>query len=120
MAAVLGDERDAGTDRRARVARRDRLAEQRDRPGVVRVDAEHGPGDLAAARAHQPGESDDLARPHLERDVVELTGCGQALHVEDDVADLGRRLGEEVAHLAADHLATIWLSVVSATLSVEM
>ncbi len=34
---------------------------------------------------------------------MELAGSLEALHVEHDIADRGRRLGVEVAHLAADH-----------------
>jgi hypothetical protein len=70
---------------------------------VVAVDAEHRPGDLAAAGAHQPGQRHDLAGAHLEGHVVEDTGAVQPLDLEDRGADVGRGLREQVAHLAADH-----------------
>ena len=63
------------------------LAAHQHPAGVVAVDAEHGPGHLAAAGPDQAGQRDDLARPDLERDVGEHAFPGQAL----DHAGRGRR-----------------------------
>ena len=63
LAAVLGDERHAGADRGAGVVPLDRPAEQADRARVVRVDAEDGPGDLAAPGADEARPARRSRRP---------------------------------------------------------
>ena len=103
VAPVLGDEGDAGTDRGARAPWAHPPSAQGDGAPVVGVDAEDGPGDLAATGSDEAGQADDLARADGEGDVVELAGGGEALHVEDHLADLGRRLGEQLGDLAAHH-----------------
>ena len=62
LAAVLGDEADAGAHRGASgVPARQPRAVDLDVARVGRVDAEDRAGDLAAAGADQAGERDDLA-----------------------------------------------------------
>ena len=83
---------------------RHRPAGEVHRAGVVAVDAEDRAGDLAAAGADEAGEADDLARAHVERDVVEDARARQPLDLEQRFADLGRQLGEQLGDVAADHL----------------
>ena len=77
----------------------------RDHPGVVAVDAEDRAHDLRAPGSHEPGEGDDLTGSHVEGDALELPGAAEIAHAEDDLADLGRHLREQVGDLAADHPA---------------
>ena len=63
LPAVLGDEADPGGHRGRRRGAAQLAAAHHDPAGVVAVDAEHGPGHLAAARPDQAGQGDDLARP---------------------------------------------------------
>ena len=60
---------------------------------------------LRAARADQPGDAEDLARAHVERDVVEHAVEGEILDRQHDVADRHRLLREHLGDLAADHHA---------------
>ena len=107
LAPVLGDERHAGVDgglgrSRGHAASRDitHLA------GVVRVDAEDGAGDLAAARADEAGQGDDLAGADLEVDVVRRRPAASARRPAGP-ARRSRRppWGTASSMLAADHLA---------------
>ena len=79
-------------------------AVERDAAGVAAVDAEDRPRDLGAAGADQPGERDDLARPHVERDVGEDALARQALDLEHGLADASLPRGR-ARQLAADHRA---------------
>ena len=81
---VLGDEADPRGHRAGRRGPPQLAAAHHDPARVVAVDAEHGPGHLAAARPDQPGQGDDLARPDVQRDVGEHAFPGQVLHVEHD------------------------------------
>ncbi len=104
FAAVLGHEGEPLAHRGARVLGRHRPSGEPYRSGVVAVDAEDRASDFAPAGAHEPCETDDLAGPHREADVVEDAGTREPLDLEQGRADLGRLLGEEVGDLAADHL----------------
>ena len=105
LVAVLGDVGDAGRHRRGRRRERDRLAGQRDRrPRSAPVDPEQDARDLGPPGTDQARQTEDLARPHREADVVEGLAPGQALDLEEHVAD--RRLDlREQRHRAADHVA---------------
>jgi len=75
-----------------------------DAAAVVAVDPEDGPRDLAPARADQPRERDDLAAADVERHVDEHALAGEALDLEDHVADV-LLLRDVLRELAADHRA---------------
>ena len=68
------------------------------------VDAEDRARDLAAPGADEAGETDDLTRADGEADVVEDAGAGQPVDHEHVVADLGRKLREQLGDVPADHL----------------
>ena len=72
------------------------------RAGVVAVDPEDRTGDLAPAGPDEPGERDDLAGFHLERDVDEESFAGEALDLENGRPCLGR-FGLPFRKLASDH-----------------
>ena len=82
---VLGAEADARVDGRGRIAALEPLAVQGHGAGLVLVHAEDRSHDLAAARAHQSEEAQDLAGMDLEGHVPELL-ARQVLHVQDHVA----------------------------------
>ena len=65
--ALLGREADARVDRVAHRARPQRLAVDRHRAAGRLARAVDGLEDLRAARADEPGETDDLAGAHRER-----------------------------------------------------
>ena len=90
LAAVLGHEADAGAHRRRRLAGRQAPAVDLDVAGVRAVDAEDRARDLAAARADEPGERDDLARPHVEADVEEHALAREPVHAQHGRADRRR------------------------------
>ena len=92
-----------GVHRRGRAREVDRLAAEPDLAGVALVDPEQDPGDLGPAGPDEPGEPDDLAGPDREPDVAEDPGPGQALDLEEDVADRRLDLREE-RHGPADHV----------------
>ena len=71
--------------------------------GVVAVDPEDGPRHLAAARAHQARQRDDLPRPHVQRDVDEHSLPGQALHPQHLVPGLAAFPGRALRHVPAHH-----------------
>src|SRR5919204_199716 len=103
--AVLGDEAEPGADRCPRRAQPRRLALELERAGGERVGTEDRTRELGAPGALEPGEADDLTRPHLEVDVPQQRG-GPVANREPDVADLARlgaRREVVVAELAADH-----------------
>ena len=70
---------------------------------VALVDPEQDAGDLGPAGADEPGEADDLAGSDSEADVAEDAGPGQALDLEEDVADRRLDLREE-RHAPPDHV----------------
>ena len=84
---------------------RQRLAVDLDRAGVPAVDPEDRAGDLRPAGTDETGESDDLAAPHVERDVGEDALPRQPIDLQNDTPRLGRNLREERVHVAADHRA---------------
>ncbi len=105
LAAVLGDEGEALGDALGRGAGQ-RLAGEGGGAGGEGVEAEEGAGELAAARAHQAEEAEDLAGADVEGDVLHHAGLGEAAGLEDDLG--GRRggaVGEEAGEVAADHRA---------------
>ena len=73
--------------------------------GVRAVDPEDRPRHLAAAGADEPGERDDLARPHVEADVEEHALAREPVHAQHGRADRGLLLREQRAELATDHPA---------------
>ena len=89
LAAVLGHEADPGAHRGQRPAGGEPVPVDLDVAGVRLVDAEDRAGDLAAARADEPGQRDDLARLDLEGDVEEHALAREPVHLEHRRADLG-------------------------------
>ena len=85
-------------------ALRSSLPAHRDRARVVPVDAEHGPRHLAAPRADQPGERDDLPGAHGQRDVGEHALAGQP---PDRRAPVPGRVRAASAARSASSLPTI-------------
>ena len=83
-----GTSADAGRHRRRRRARREAPAVDLDRAGVPAVDAEDRARDLAAARADEARERDDLAAAHVERDVGEDALARQPVDLQHDAARL--------------------------------
>ena len=94
------------------VAGVDRLAMQRhlagDMPPVGPTEDAHG--ELGAARAHQPGDADDLAPPHIEVDPLDHLPVGMervvdapVFHLEDHITDLWLPRREPVLERPADH-----------------
>ena len=71
--------------------RRSALAADRDVPGGRAARAVDGLEDLGAAGADQPGEPDDLAGAHRERDVLEDAAKAEPLDLEHD-RGVGRQL----------------------------
>jgi hypothetical protein len=105
LAPVLGNEADPGGHGRGRRGAAQLAAAHHHLARVVPVDAEHGPGHFAAARADQPGQGDDLARPHLQRDVGEHPFPGQVLDQQHPLAGGAALPGGALLHLPADHRA---------------
>ena len=104
LVAVLGQVGDAGVHRGRRAGEADRRPVQPDLAGVALVDAEQDPRDLRPAGADEPGQPDDLAVSDVERHVAEHAFAGQALDLEEDLAD--RRLDlREQRHAPADHVS---------------
>ena len=91
----------------------DRLAVDEDAAGVERIGAEDRARHLGAAGADQPGDAEDLAAAHLERDVVEHDGVRVAARCRGASGPRPRarprrrrgssRWREERVDLAADH-----------------
>ena len=103
LVAVLGQVGDARVHRGRWAGEADGPAVQPDLAAIALVDAEQDPGDLRPAGADEPGQPDDLAVPDVEGDVAEDAGPGQALDLEEDLADRRLDLGEE-RHAPADHV----------------
>ena len=101
--AVLGQVGDAGVHRGRRAREADGVAVEPDLARVALVDPEQDAGDLRPAGADEPGEPDDLAVSDVEGDVAEDAGAGQALDLEEDLADRRLDLREE-RHAPADHV----------------
>ena len=107
--AVLGDQREAAPNSAGHVALADRSPLDEDPAGRVRTSPHHAVEELAAARAHQAVDAEDLAFAHGQRDVIDLVAAGQprqadVLGAERLVADrvlLG--LGE-ILRGRSDHL----------------
>ena len=72
-------------------------------PGGRRSNAKDCARDIAAPRAHEAAETDDLALPHLEADIVEEAGPGEVLDLERDLADRRAMLLHVFAQRPADH-----------------
>ena len=87
----------------------DVLTAELDGAGNERLQAGQAVDELRLAVAVDAGKADDLAAADLERNVldgivlVELGGHGHALHLEHDLAKLGRLLVHMEADAAADH-----------------
>ena len=110
--AVLGGVGDAVADGVAHRPDVDLLAVLDEPPGDVLAvgAAEHAHRELGAARAHQPGQPDDLPAPQRKRRVVDddAAGLGRAVHrpVLDPqhlFADVRLPGREPVLEVAADH-----------------
>ena len=70
LLAVLGEEGHAGVHRHAGIPDRDLFAVDRDRARGRGRDAEQRLGDIAAARADEAGEAENLALAQIEGDVA--------------------------------------------------
>ena len=93
--------------RRQRLARRadgHRLAVELDRAVLRRRDAEQRQGDVGAAGADEAREAQHLAAPQLERDVLEHALAGQARDLQQRLARPVIGAGEELGHVAPDHV----------------
>src|SRR5699024_4803495 len=101
---VLRHQRHSGRHGRPWLLFGEFAAEQFDRPRFVRVDSEDRAGNFAAPRADQAGKGDYLAAADVETDVGEHPGLGEIFDFQDDVARGRFDLGEEVVHLAPNHL----------------
>ncbi len=102
LAAVLGHEGDPGRHGGAGRASAEAAVRHLDRARVVVVDAEDRPGDLASARANEPGKRDDLTGAHLEGHVEEDPFARQPGHSKHRRAD-GLLGGHPLRQVAADH-----------------
>ena len=91
LAAVLGHEADARRASR-RAAGRAAAAGRRPRRGRRRRGRSPKIARATSLRpgADEPGERDDLARPHLEADVEEHALAGEPVDAQDRLADLAR------------------------------
>ena len=59
---------------------------------------------LAAARAYQTADAEDLAAADGKADALYLVvGANDVLCLKDHIADLRIQLGEYISNLAADH-----------------
>jgi hypothetical protein len=102
--AVLRHERDAVLDRVARRAHAHLLAAHADRPRVALVGAEDGAQRLRPARADEPGDAEDLALAHPERDRVRAAAEAQPLDPQQLRVAARRGVAEvRVVHPPADH-----------------
>ena len=102
--AVLGQESHAGVHRRAGGPDGDVLPVDRNRARGRRGDAEQSFRDVAASRADEAGEPENLSLAQIERDIAEPAFEGQIAHRQRDVADRHRLLGKHLRDLASDHL----------------
>ena len=59
---------------------------QPDRARVIAIDSENRAGDFASARPDQPGQSNHLTGPDLERDVHKHTLAGETVNLENRAA----------------------------------
>ena len=86
------------------VGRLTALAVDRDGPAVGGVDPEEGAGQRARARADQPVDGHDLARPHGQADVLEAAAAAEAADLEGRL-DLGGHpvAGRWAGELVPDH-----------------
>ena len=80
------------------------LPGQQDLAGIAPVDPEQDPGDLRPAGAHEAGEAEDLARPDREADIAEGVAPGQALDLQEHVAERCLAFGNR-RDGPADHVA---------------
>src|SRR4029077_9532468 len=102
LASILGDEADPRVHGTAGRAPAHRAPVEGHAARVEAVDAEDRASDLAAAGADQPGQRDDLAGPHVERDVGEDPLARQTLHAQDRLPD-ALLLRDVLYELAPDH-----------------
>ena len=72
-------------------------------PGGRGRDAEQRLGDVAAARADEAGEAENLALAQIEGNVAEPPFERQVAHRQRDIADRHDLLGEHLRDLAPDH-----------------
>lgn len=95
LVAIFGQVRNAGRHRRRGAGEFDGAIVDPDLPGVTAVDPEQDSGHLGASGAHEPGQTQDLPGAHREADVAERPDPGQALDLEDDVAEGSLDLREQ-------------------------
>ena len=103
LPSVLGHQGDSRRHRGKRRPVRQHLAVHLHHARGPPVDAEDGPGHLAAPRADQPGQRDDLAAADREGDVVQHALTAEVLDLQHDLAGRRGRLGEQHVEVAADH-----------------
>ncbi len=102
--AVLGAQHDAVADRVARALHVDARAVERQHARAPAVRAVHEPHQLAATRADEPEEADDLARAHREARRFAQCRPVDAFGEKPHVAERARRVMVDVRDLAPDHL----------------
>ena len=82
----------------------DLLALDEDLAGGQLVHTEDALDQLAAARAYQTADAEDLAAADGKADALYLVvGTDDVLCFKNDIADFGLQLGEYIGNLAADH-----------------
>ncbi len=104
LLAILGQVADTRRDGIGRLADRRVASVHDDLARVARFGAEDRARKLGAPRAHEPGETEDLALLHREGNVPEFLAPADAAHFESDfgmveIGDGHRRVGQ----FAADH-----------------
>ena len=100
--AILGHHADSGTHRVAWSTQPQRApVGQADVAAIGTIGAEDGAQRLGAARAHQPGQTEDLAAPHLETHIANGGAASQVLDPQRDrrccTASLGAEAWAEAA-----------------------
>ena len=114
LLAVLGDIGKAGVDRGGNAGEIDLAAVEADAAADVIAPgtAEQAHRELGAARAHQAGNADDLAAPHVEVDVLDRLPLGMermvdrpVLHNQHSLPDRRFTLRKAVCEVAVDHAA---------------
>src|SRR3990170_6953472 len=108
--AILRDVPEPGVQRSARARVRHVLPGDDDAAPRRMADAGNRVDELRLAVAVDPGDADDLAAAHLERDAPDglepaVVEDAQALHLEQDLPRARRALLHLQEHLATDHEA---------------
>src|SRR5262249_11591048 len=105
LLAVFGDECHAAGKSRVGRVDLDLGATDQYLPGARRRDTEQRLGELAAARANEAGDPEDLARVQLETDVAKVGRQPEAASAQDRCARHRPWAGEDAGELAPDHHA---------------